>query len=49
MREPGRRKTDYGAGIAGFPIVLKPGEKKSLKQAGIEVGAHNPAHRTLLG
>ena len=32
-------KTDYGAGIAGFPIVLKPGEKKSLKQAGIEVGA----------
>lgn len=30
---------DWGHGIARFPIVLKPGEKKSLKAAGIEVGA----------
>jgi hypothetical protein len=31
--------TEFAAGIAGFPVVLKPGERKSLKQAGIEVGA----------
>jgi hypothetical protein len=30
--------SEFGTGIAGFPLVLKPGERKSLKQAGIEVG-----------
>jgi hypothetical protein len=29
----------WGGGIAGFPVALKPGERASLKQAGIEVGA----------
>lgn len=28
----------WGGGIAGFPVALKPGERRSLKQAGIEVG-----------
>ena len=30
--------TIWGGGIAGFPLALKPGERASLKQAGIEVG-----------
>jgi hypothetical protein len=30
--------TEFAAGIAGFPIVLKPGERKELKKAGIEAG-----------
>jgi len=29
----------FEAGIGGFPVVLKPGERKELKQAGVEVGA----------
>ena len=29
---------DWGGGFAGFPVILKPGEKKSLKAAGIEAG-----------
>jgi hypothetical protein len=29
---------NWGGGIAGFPIALKPGERTSLKRAGIEVG-----------
>jgi hypothetical protein len=28
----------WGAGFAPFPVMIKPGEKASLKKAGIEVG-----------
>ena len=29
---------EFAAGITGFPVVIKPGEKAELKQAGIEAG-----------
>jgi hypothetical protein len=31
--------THWGSGVAGFPIVLTPGERKQFKAAGVEVGA----------
>jgi hypothetical protein len=31
--------TNWGGGIAGFPLILAPGERKELRAAGIEVGA----------
>ena len=36
--KPNEGTTDWGGGISGFPIALKPGERSSLKQAGIELG-----------
>jgi hypothetical protein len=29
---------EFAAGITGFPVVIKPGQKAELKQAGIEAG-----------
>ena len=37
--KPDEAPTSWGGGIAGFPLVLTPGQRASLKQAGIEVGA----------
>ena len=31
--------TVWGAGVAGFPLILAPGERKELKMFGVEVGA----------
>ncbi len=38
-KEPDGDGSEFAAGVAGFPVVLKPGERKELKQAGVEVGA----------
>ena len=37
--KPEDKSLDIAAGVAGFPIALKPGERASLKAAGLEVGA----------
>lgn len=37
-KAPEDGKGHWGAGIAGFPLVIKPGEKATLGKAGIEVG-----------
>jgi hypothetical protein len=36
---PEHAETEWGGGIAGFPMVLRAGERKELRAAGIEVGA----------
>jgi len=38
--------TEWGGGISGFPIAIKPGERSSLRQAGIEVGVLLTPHVT---
>jgi hypothetical protein len=36
----------FAGGVAGFPVLLKPGEKVKLRKAGIEVGALLTPHVT---
>ncbi len=37
--KPDDKTTEWGGGVGGFPVALKPGEKAKLGKAGIEVGA----------
>jgi len=45
--KPEEGATSWGGGISGFPLVLVPGQRASLKQAGIEVGILLPPHLSL--
>lgn len=36
--KPEEAAPEWGAGVSGFPVAIKPGQRASLKQAGIELG-----------